>query len=118
MLDWSEKQLEDSSGAVLVELGGRLDALQADYLYSVLKKRIRDGQRRWILDLENVDFISSMGLGMLVRLNARVRKAQGEVKLARVGGLVGEALKITGLDRILQMYPSVEEAVDSWRAES
>ena len=95
-------------------LSGHLDSMQADYLYTVLKKRTLRGQERWILDLGEVEFISSMGMGMLVRLNSRLRKAGGEVKIARAHGIVADALRITHLDRVMQMYPSVDEAAASW----
>ena len=118
MLDWSEKQVEGRPDVILFELYGRLDSMQAEYLYSVLKKRVPDGEERWILDLSKVDYISSMGLGMLVRVNSRLHKAGGEVKIAGVQGLVAETLRIARLDRILQLYPSVEKALDSWPAEA
>lgn len=116
MLEFVQSELGENGQILAFKLSGRLDALQVDYLYSVLENRIRDGHSKIILDCHEMEYISSMGLGMLMRVHAKMRKQSGDVKLARVHGAVADVLSLTRLDRVLQMYPTLQEAIDSFNA--
>jgi anti-anti-sigma factor len=52
-----------------------------------------------------------MGLGMLVRVNSRMKKLGGDVKLAAVHGTVAQILGVVGLNRLFQIYSTVDEAI-------
>ena len=64
-----------------------------------------------VLDLGQIDFIDSSGLGLLVRLLGRARNAQGGLKLCAVPANVAEVLRITRLRTIFDSYESADEAV-------
>ena len=64
-----------------------------------------------VIDLGAVKYINSCGLGSLVCVLTKVRKAGGDLHLSSVGGDVARILKLTHLDEILQVYPSVESAI-------
>ena len=95
-------------------LSGRLDAFHCDYLLSCVEHQIEDGRKKLILDCKDLEFISSMGLAMLIRAHAKMKKLGGDVKLAGVGGLVASTLSLVGLDRVFHLYPTVEEAVAAY----
>ena len=116
MIDWNEEALDDEGGAICFKLSGSLDASSCDYLYSVLEERVDGGCKRLILDCQSLEFISSMGLGMLLRIHARLSKRGGDVKLARVHGPVADVFKIVRLDKLFHLYPTVQEAADSYDA--
>jgi anti-anti-sigma factor len=115
MIDWKTQELGENKDILLFEMSGRLDVSACEYFYSVLEGRIRRGCKKLILDCENLDFISSMGLGMLMRVHSRMKKEGGDVKLARIHGAVAEVVKLVMLDRVLHMYPSVEAALESFK---
>lgn len=114
MIDWQSKQLGQDGEILLFELSGRLDSLQCDYLLNVIEHRIKRDQKKLIIDCNDLEYISSMGLGMLLRIHSRMKKRDGDVKLACVHGVVADAFKIVMLDRAFNMYPSVQAAVDSY----
>lgn len=68
----------------------------------------------WIvLDLGEVHFIDSSGLGLLVRFLSRTRTAQGDLKLCAVPAAVAEVLRITKLRTILESHESEADAISA-----
>src|SRR5262249_41861523 len=97
-----ETQLLD--GEILaVVLGGSLDSTTTDQFNQAIQSHLDQGRTKIILDCRRVDYISSLGLGSLVALRARLRKKGGEVKLAALFGMAAEAIRLVGLDRLLDI---------------
>ena len=67
-----------------------------------------------ILDLDEVQFIDSGGLGLLVRLHTRARAANGDLKLCAVPAKIGEVLRITHLSTIFESHGSEAEAISAF----
>lgn len=111
MADFYYKELGINNDIVSVVLSGRLDTEQCDYLLHCVQKQIENGCNKLILDCDGLEYISSMGLGMLMRVHSRMLKHGGDTKLACVHGIVAEAIKLVRLDKLLEMYPSVEQAM-------
>ncbi len=63
-----------------------------------------------ILDFEGVEFLSSAALGKLIKLNNRMRAAQGKLKLACIRPEIYEVFRITKLDETFKIYDSVVDA--------
>ncbi|WP_215225972.1 STAS domain-containing protein [Echinicola shivajiensis] len=85
----------DESGPKLVEVIS--DALQA-------------GVKSCIIDLEEVRYISSSGIGVLITMLTKMRNAGGEVFLASPSEHVKKLLIITKLNNIFTVYESLEDA--------
>ncbi len=84
---------------------------------SSLRSRVRDlltKSNHIVLDLKDVTYIDSGGLGTLVALYASARKAGGEIKLSRLGPRPSEVLQITKLMTIFDVYDEVDSAVASF----
>jgi anti-sigma B factor antagonist len=64
-----------------------------------------------VMNLADVDFIDSSGLGLLVRLLTRSRAAGGSLRLCGVPTRIGEVLKITRLDRLFDTHESEADAI-------
>ena len=118
MLDFYYEDRGDNDDVLLFILSGKMDSTQAEYLYGVIQKQIHRGHRKVILDCDGLDYISSMGLGMMLRLHSRMKKIDGEVNLARIHGIVADAIRLVRLDNILGVYDSVDEAVQAANADS
>jgi anti-sigma B factor antagonist len=67
-----------------------------------------------VLHLEQVDFVDSSGLGLLVRFLSRARAAHGGLKLCAVPGRIHEILRITRLQGIFDAYESEADAVKAF----
>ena len=75
---------------------------------------IEEGNRKIVIDCRNIEFISSLGLGMLVRAHSRMKKVGGDVKLARLSNLVADLLSTVALDKVFHLYPTVRDACASY----
>lgn len=66
-----------------------------------------------ILNFENIEFIDSAGLTVLIYLRKKVLEQKGKLKLCNVSERIEKLLQITRLHRFLDIYQSVQEAVKS-----
>jgi anti-sigma B factor antagonist len=104
-------RVEHAEGSSTVHVDGDL---LSEVDQSKLGNQIRDivgkGHVRIVIDLGGVKHVNSCGLGSLVCALTTVRRANGSLCLAQVKPPVMELLKITRLDQIFRMYPTVERA--------
>jgi len=111
MFNFHYEKVGKDNDIVSVVLSGALDTGNCDYLLDCVAEEILEGRKKLILDCGQLAYISSMGLGKLVQVNARMKKRGGDVKLAAVQGAVAQVLSVVGLNRIFQMYPTVGDAI-------
>lgn len=108
-----ETQLLD--GEILaVVLDGSLNTTTTSQFDQAIQSHLDHARTKIIIDCRNVDYISSIGLGSLIALQARLRKKGGEVKLAALHGVAAEAIRLVGLDKLLNIYGDLESASQSF----
>jgi anti-sigma B factor antagonist len=115
MIDWEIDKAGDGGDVLVFKLTGRLETTESEYLLSVIENRIEEGDSKLVLDCDRLSYLSSLGLGTLVRARARMKKAGGDVKLAGVHGVIASVISAVNLDRIFHLYPTVEAAVASFQ---
>jgi anti-sigma B factor antagonist len=96
---------------VSVVLSGDFQTLHCDYLLDCVAHQIDAGAKKLIIDCRDLTSISSMGLGILVRVHSRMKKNGGDVKIAGLQGVVASTFTLVGLDKLIQMYPTVDDAI-------
>ncbi len=94
----------------IVTPGGRLDRAQANHLAAVLNHQLESGHRWLIVNMSDVEFISSAGLKMLVSIWQRVRDQKGDLALAALNPRVREVLEMIGLDLVFTISDSADQA--------
>lgn len=70
-----------------------------------------------ILDLSGVDSVDSAGIGELALLHIRAQERKANLKCAGPNSLVRTLLDLTNLDTVLEIHPSVDAALESFRGE-
>ncbi len=118
MIDWKIEGMSDDRKVIVFHLAGKLDRSHCEYIFSALEYHIEQGHPNVVLNCYDLEFISSLGLGILMQVHARMKKHGGNVKLARVRGAVAQVLKVVMLDKVLQIYPTVREAVASFEGDA
>jgi anti-sigma B factor antagonist len=98
----------------LVEISGRIDSTNATSLGEALNAEIDAGHLQMVVDLSNVEYISSAGLRELVSAAKKVRQNGGDLRIASPSPRVREVLELAGLDTIFQVFPTQVEAVGSF----
>jgi anti-sigma B factor antagonist len=109
-----EITISEMHRATLIEVSGRVDSTNANQLGDALNGQIDAGRYHLVLDLSRVDYISSAGLRELVSALKRVKKNNGDLRLATPSERVREVMDLAGLDTIFQIFPSQVEAVGSY----
>jgi len=105
------------NGAGIVKpTGNRLDIEVAAEFRTELLQLIDSGQHRVVVDLSDVVFIDSSGLGALVSAlkTLKLLKTDGDIRLANVQPPVVSLLEIIRLHRVFSSYRSIDEAVQSF----
>ncbi len=116
MLNFTYERIGENKEIICIPISGSLDAENCEYLLECVVGRIEAGHTKLILDCNDLDYISSMGLGMLVRVNSRMKKIGGDVKLANLHSTAAKILRLVRLDSVFQIYPSVEEALAAFES--
>ena len=95
----------------VIVLTGRLDLLAAGDLKKRVQDLVAEGWRQLVVDLGDVVFIDSSGLGALIGGLKATRVAGGDFRIARPAEQIRYVLQVSTLDRVLTPYPTVEEAL-------
>ena len=100
--------------AVLHLQGKIMGGPDATSLHEKLHELIEEGQLKVVVDLTDVDWMNSSGLGILIGGLSALRKSGGDLKLASVTEKIDEVLHITKLDRVFDVYGDIDSAVESY----
>jgi anti-sigma B factor antagonist len=104
------REVVEQNGAVLVRLGGELDVYNAGIVREALVDAARRTSERVVIDLEEVGFVDSTLLGVLVESRTHLANRRGFL-LAAPGLAVRRALEVSGLDRHFEVHESVDSAL-------
>ncbi|MDO8680165.1 MAG: STAS domain-containing protein [Acidobacteriota bacterium] len=107
---------ERNGTAVVRPTSARVDLEVAGEFRTALVQLIDAGHRRLVVDMSDVHFVDSSGLGALVSAlkTLKVLKGDGDIRLANVQPPVVALLEIIRLHRVFSSYPTVEQAVQSF----
>jgi anti-anti-sigma factor len=97
--------------ATVVTVTGELDIASAPQLESTLAE-LNSPQRMVVIDLRQLEFVDSTGLGVLVRAHQHAAERGTRIGLVRGAGQVEKLLSLTGLESQLLIGDTVEELVD------
>ncbi|MCB0978710.1 MAG: STAS domain-containing protein [Acidimicrobiales bacterium] len=92
----------------VLRVGGEIDVATAPGLRQRLVALVGEGRYRIVVDMSQVDFIDSTGLGVLIGTLKRVRSHGGELHLVCDVDRVVRVFEITGLDTIFTMHRSLD----------
>jgi anti-sigma B factor antagonist len=93
----------------------RLDAHNSADLKSAVQKLFEDGKKNVLVDLKDVRFIDSSGLGALVSGFKNAISHQGNLKLSSLQSQVKSMFELTRLHRVFEIFPSTVEAVENFQ---
>jgi len=115
-LNTVEKEIE---GVTVLQLFGRVTlGEESNLLRTKLKDLLSQGKTRLVLDLAEVTYIDSAGLGALVAGFTSAQNQGASLKLANLTKRFSEQLHITKLVTVFDVYDNVQAAVKSFEAAS
>jgi len=107
-MDITQNSLE--ADITVVCLKGRLDATASKRVKQVLHQLVENNQLKIVIDLQQVPFIDSSGLVALVSGLRLAREQNGNIVLCGVQTQAQMVFRLTMLDRIFSMHPTLEDA--------
>ncbi len=98
------------NGELLVKIEGEVDVYTSIDLKKELTKLVEADEKNIIIDLENVNYMDSSGLGVLVALLKELKKIGGELKLISLPVSVKKIFDLTRLTKFFNIYNNLDEA--------
>lgn len=111
MTDFSSERALLGEGRGIVALSGEVDLYTAPRFKDDLVGIINEGARDVIIDLAKVTFIDSTALGVIISGVKRLHEVGGRLFIVAATRPVAKILAITGLDKVLSIYPTRDDAL-------
>ena len=104
--------------AVVVDMSGRLTIGEPVLLLrETLRVQVNDGTRQFVLNLGDVSYIDSSGLGELVSSYTTIRNKGGDVKLLKLTSKTRDLLQMTKLLTVFDVYDDEAKAIASLKGQ-
>jgi anti-sigma B factor antagonist len=101
----------ERDGATVLTLRGEIDVYTAPQLRQAIVDLVDGGATNIIVDMVQVDFLDSTGLGALVEGLRRIQSNDGTLSIVATQGKILKIFDITGLDKAFAIHASVDEAL-------
>jgi anti-sigma B factor antagonist len=109
-----EIQSREREGVRILDLSGRLTVGGASDLREKVTAETAAGSLQQILNLKEIDYIDSTGLGTMVICYMAVQKAGGSLKLVNLNRRNLELVLLTKLSTVFQIFNEEQEAINSF----
>jgi len=105
----------DHDDIQILELSGKITIGEGDVqLRAVVDKVLAAGAKKVILDLKNIKYIDSSGIGELVSCYTTIKNHDGQLRLTFLNSKVYGLLQLTALITVFDIYDSNEGAMQSF----
>jgi anti-sigma B factor antagonist len=102
-------------GVDVVSIDGRIVlGEESNALREKVKSLLASGQKKVVLNMQNVSYIDSSGLGSLVAAHTSARSQGASMKLSHLGTKFQEILQVTKLVTVFEVYPTEAAAIASF----
>jgi anti-anti-sigma factor len=99
------------AGQAVLLVSGRMDAESAPQFEEKCRACIAEGITDLVVDLDELTYVSSMGLRSFISIAKTLQEKEGALRLCHLKGLVKQVFEITGLLGMFRVYDTVEAAL-------
>lgn len=104
-------ETHERGGWQVVSVSGEVDVVTAPGIRTEVVNLVTAGHTEIVLDFGRVDFIDSFGLGVMVGALKRINSHGGHLRIVIGEPRVRGVLELTGIDRVLDVYDSLDAAL-------
>ena len=104
-------QIRKDGATAVVSLSGKLDGVTGPEYQKTMRELIETGSSRVVVDLGELNYISSAGLGELITTAKLLKQKDGQFCVANVHGAVLSVFEICRMGSLLKIYDSVADAL-------
>jgi anti-sigma B factor antagonist len=108
------RELQDGVAVLRVQ-GSMMGGPETMAMHDEIKRAIEEGVRSFLIDLERVTHLSSLGLGCLIACLVTAQRGGGAVKLLKPGKRIHELLRVTDVLRHFPCFTDETRALASFR---
>lgn len=105
-------KLKKNDNIYVIELDGELDLYNAYKVKTLYTKMVEKGISSIILDLENLDYLDSSGLGSIIYIFSDLKKHDGKMSICHLNGSPRNLIQMTRLDKLFLIADTIEESVE------
>jgi len=110
-------KIRQTESVSLVNVSGRLTSFEAPAFREAIQQLLKTGNRNIVLNLNELEYLDSSGIGELVGNYLSVVKKGGAMKVVGLAPKVEEVLKVTQLYQVFPEFPDEESALHSFPVE-
>jgi len=107
----STRQLGD---VTIVDVRGRFTLIEGEAVHDLIVDLFQDGKKRVLLNLRDVSYLDSSGVGQLVRALFTARKCQAELRALDLSPRAQEVLRLANLHTVFPDFPDEQAALRSF----
>ncbi len=104
---------ESVNGAWIVRLGGRLDVSKSEELEKILRQMLKQEPRPLVVNLEEVSYLSSSGIGVLLGIFRQLKGLKLQMVLCQVSPAVEKLLEVVELSQVFRIFDREGDALDA-----
>ena len=98
----------------IISLTGSLDTNTSKEAEDQINKLLEEGSIKLLIDLTDLDYISSSGLRILLSTSKKLKPLKGEMRICGLNETVNEVFEISGFTMIFKIFKTIEEAKTSF----
>ena len=105
---------ETKNGIKIFKLNGRLDSNTSQGFEKRLFEAISDGSKHMVIDFNDLDYISSAGLRVILKTTKALKRDDGRIMLCSMQDYVKEVFEIAGFDSFLPIVATLDDALQAF----
>lgn len=94
----------------IIAIDGSLDTNTSKEAGDQLTKLVNEGNTKILVDLSNLDYISSSGLRVFLATSKKLKPLKGQMRVCGLNEIVNEIFEISGFTLIINVFKTIEEA--------
>ena len=111
----SQASVEFNKFICIVRIINKLDQTNTAEFDFIITTLIKGGLKRLLLDLEELRYVDSSGIGKLINITKNIRKMEGDLIVTKCSSHVMEVFKLVHLEKFVQICNTNEEALTNLR---
>jgi len=106
-----ELKIRKSGESYIIDVNGEMDLYNSYRLKELVMKMLEKKVERFIVNLEQVDYIDSSGIGALIYICSTIKKMNLRLVITNIHGSVKKVIELTKLMGYFPIMPTIEEAL-------
>ncbi len=106
-----EVTIRDESDTKIIMLQGKLDTNSTPDVESEINSLLDSGTNKLLINFENLSYISSTGLRLLLATAKRLQSSEGDLRVCSLNEMATEVFELSGFTSIINVFASEQEAL-------